>query len=186
MKLIVVILLILSAALCRAQNCDSNLFGANYTYVEFVISKKQEYPIFFAAVTKNDSIKVELCNVDTFITSIYSSCDNVPISNSAYLKGYELVFGKSEQTYNTCSLFISDFIDKFDRLQQKTELILDTGEHVQIRYFNLIGIFLKLDEKYKSISVTSIGLAKENIPKNTIIPISIIDYYQSNYKLCLY
>lgn len=186
MKLLIAISLILNTALCRAQNCDSNLFGANYTYVEFVVSRNQEYPIFFAAVTKTDSIKVKLCDIDAFITSIYSSCDNVPISNSAYHKGYELVFGKTEQTYNTCSLFISDFIDKFNRLQRKEELVLDTGERVQIRYFNLIGIFLKLDKKLKSTAVTSVGLAEENIPKNTIIPISIVDYYQSNFKLHLH
>lgn len=186
MRILVVISLILSMAYCHAQNCDSDLFGANYTYVEFVISRNQEYPISFAAVTKTDSIKVKLSDVDSFIESIYSSCTNVPISNSAYQKGYELVFGKTEQTYNTCSLFVSEFIDKFNHLQRTTELALDTGEHIQIRYFNLTGIFLKLDENIKSIAVTSIGLDEEQIPKNTIIPIAIADYYESDCKLRVY
>lgn len=184
--LIIVLLSILSAALCRAQNCNSNLFGAKYTYVEFVISRDQEYPISFAAVTKTDSIKVKFCNVKAFIASIYSTCDNVPISNTAYQKGYELVFGKTEQIYDMCSLFISDFIDNLNLLHQKTEIILDTGELVRIKYFDVFGIFLKLEEKFKSVTVTSIGLAEEDIPNNTIIPISIVDYYSPICKLHLH
>lgn len=102
----------------------SMILGGNYTCIKFTVHRENNYPIVFAAITKTDSIKVDLSNFNRFVESVYSSCDFIPISNTAYHNGFELVFGKSEQTYNSCSLFISEFFDNFNHLQCTTNLVL--------------------------------------------------------------
>lgn len=183
-KIIVYLSMILSVALSHAQNHNSNLLGGNYTCIEFTVTKENAYPTVFAAVTKADSINVDLSNIDKFVESVYSVCDFMPISNSSFYKGFELVYGKSEQTYNNCSLFISDFFNNFNHLHHKTNLILQTGEKVFIRYFDIMGIFLKEDETFIPNTKISIGLPKENMTMSVIIiPIAIVDY-SNKIRLC--
>ena len=146
--------MILSVALCHAQNYNSNLLGGNYTCIEFTVTKENAYPTVFAAVTKADSINVDLSNIDKFVESVYSVCDFMPISNSSFYKGFE------------------------------TNLILQTGEKVFIRYFDIMGIFLKEDETFIPNTKISIGLPKENMTMSVIIiPIAIVDY-SNKIRLC--
>lgn len=176
--------MILSVALCHAQGYNSNLLGGSYTCIEFTVTKENAYPTVFAAITKVDSINVDLSNIDMFVESVYSVCDFMPNSTTSFYKGFELVYGKSKQTYNICSLFISDFFNNFHHLQHKTNLILHTGEKVYIRYFDIMGIFLKEDETFIPNTKMSIGLPEENMTMSIImIPIAIVDYSNKT-KLC--
>ena len=183
MRFIMIILLNLSMALSHAQNVNDKLFGGDFTYIEFVVSKPHQYPVVFAAMTRQDTIKINKSNLDTFITSIYSVCKNTTVTDNAYHKGFEIVFGKSEQIFNCCSLFISDFNENFNRLKKTVTIELQTGEKIIIRYFYITGIFLKLDENFYSETVSSIGLSTSKLKKTVIVPISIVGYYRKNHKL---
>ncbi len=171
------ILLILGVTYSHAQNYNSSLFAGDYTYIEFIVSKKDRYPIVFAAITNKDSIKINLSNVDAFVASVFSSCENSSISDDAYHKTFEMIYGKSEQIFNSCSLFISDFNNKFKKLENISKVTLLTGERVSISYFNIIGVFFRLGQDFLPETFTSIGLPIENTPPNTVIPISIADSY---------
>lgn len=89
-----------------------------------------------------------------------------------------MLFGKSEQIYNCCSLFISVFNDNFNQLNQTKIINLKTGEKVIIRYFRIIGVFLKLSEKLYPETISSIGLSTMEFGKNAKVPICIAGYYR--------
>lgn len=188
MRILFFLYFVLSVTLGHAQNNSPKLFGDIYTYIEFFVLKPKAYPIVFAAACKKDSICVDLSNIDTFAESVYSSCIKIPISNYAWHYGYELIFGKTEQVYNNCSLFISDFNNKFTKAHQTGSVMLFSGEKVVFNYVTIMGIFLKLDEKLlpDNFSSTSIGMPNDNIKRNIAIPISIVDYYrvEKGFRLC--
>ena len=186
MRLSIFILFMLSVIKCHAQHNKPILFGGDYTYIEFVISKKNIYPMCFAVITNNDTIKVDTSNVDAFTTSVFSSCKNSPISDNAYYKAFEMIYGKKEQVFNSCLLFISDFNNKLNRLKCTLNMTLTTGECVSIRYFNIIGVFLRLGDDFLPETLTSIGLPEKNIPKDMVIPISVADYYRTKKNFLIY
>lgn len=103
---------------CHALNNIDSIYGGSYNYIEFTISKPHQYPTVFAVMTTKDTIKINTSNIEDLITSISIKCERCAISDNAYHKGFEMLFGKSEQIYNCCSLFISDFNDNFNLLNQ--------------------------------------------------------------------
>lgn len=105
-KIIACLTVFLSAFVCQAQEYEHELFGDEYTYIAVNIYSKDNYPIVFDAVTKKDSIPVDLSDPDKFAESLYSSCLYAPISDSAYQKGFQMVFGESPHTYQ-CSRFFN-------------------------------------------------------------------------------
>lgn len=180
MRFTMLVSLFLSMSWCSAQTISDNLSGGNYTYIEFVVSKPHQYPIVFAAMTAKDSVRINRSNLDAFIASIYSTCKNVTTSDNTYHKGFEIVFGKSEQVFNCCSIFISDFNDNFSRLKQTKKTKLLTGEQITISYFHITGIFLRLEEEFLSDTISSIGLPTSEFGSYAIVPISIVRYYRQN------
>lgn len=178
-------MLILSQTICLAQN-NTLLHAQKAVYVEFGVYQKGRYPIFFAAVTQDDSINIKLNNIDSLIASVYSSYNYyVPMSTNAFQKSYEILFGRSEEVYNICSLYISEFGEKCNRFRCEKKLLLNTGEVVYVHCVGLYGIFLKMDSKYKSLCDTSLGLPEKNIPDNILVPVSVIDYYKPDFNIII-
>ena len=186
MRFITFFLLILSMASSRAQNVNDKLFGGEYTYIEFVATKPHQYPVCFAALSTKDTIKIDRSNLKAFIKSIYSTCVYTPISDMAYWKGFELVFGKSMRTYNCCTFFLGDFYENSKRHGQTMTIKLLTGEKITITYLRITGIFLSLDETFNPETIISIGpSAAECGGGNFIVPISMDDYCPVNQNFLL-
>lgn len=173
MRIVILLILFVQSMECHALNNTDSIYGGSYNYIEFAISKPHQYPIVFAVVTTNDTIKIDTSNIESFFASISIKCESCAISDNAYHIGFELVYGKSEQIYNCCSLFISDFNDNFNQLNQTKTINLKTGEKIIIRYFNIIGVFLKLGEKFYAETSSSIGPSTIVFGKKSIVPICI-------------
>ena len=186
MRFITFFLLILSMASSRAQNVNDKLFGGEYTYIDFVATKPHQYPVFFAALSSKDTIKIDRSNLKAFIKSIYSTCVYTPTSEFAYWKAFERVFGRSMRTYNCCTFFLCDFNENSKRHGQTMTIKLLTGEKITITYLRITGIFLSLDETFSSETITSIGpSADECGGGNFIVPISMVDYCPVNQNFLL-
>ena len=176
MKFIVYLSLFLSAVLCKAEDFDYTLVGGNYTYIDFDVSRENNWPIFFTAITKNDSIKVDLSDFDKFVESVLQSCDYVGSLMDAYYAFYNL-FGRSQRTYDMCRFTLNDFYIKFEELERKTKLDLQTGEKVYVRYFDVSGIFMRVDKTVFRFAADSNGLPKKNWIMNEIyFPITGLDF----------
>ena len=186
MRFITIFLLILNMASSRAQNVNDKLFGGEYTYIEFVATKPHQYPVCFAALSTKDTIKIDRSNLKAFIKSIYSTCVYTPISDMAYRKGFELVFGKSMRTYNCCTFFLCDFYENSKRHGQTMTIKLLTGEKITITYLRITGIFLSLDETFSPETISSIGPSADECGEgNFIVPISMVDYCPVNQNFLL-
>lgn len=175
-NLYILLVFFLSTTYVNAQNIKANLFGGTYTYLEFNISEPNNYPIRFDAICSKDSLSVDTTNIDNFVKSVFSSCSNVSISDYANYKAYAIIFGKTKRTYNSCLQFFVDFNYKSDNVHKEGSLILRSGEKVTFKYFSVMGIFLRIEEKSIPETLTSNGLPIELMGKNVVIPISIVDY----------
>ena len=170
----------------RAQNFNDKLFGGEYTYIEFVATKPHLYPVCFAALSTKDTIKIDRSNLKAFIKSIYSTCVYTPISDLAYRKAFERVFGRSLRTYDCCTFFIGNFYENSKRYGQTMTIKLLTGEKIIITYLRITGIFLSLDETFNPETIISIGpSAAECGGGNFIVPISMVDYCPVNQNFLL-
>ena len=186
MRCITFFLLILSMASSRAQNVNDKLFGGEYTYIEFVATKPHQYPVCFAALSTKDTIKIDRSNLKAFIKSIYSTCVYTPISDMAYWKAFERVFGRSQRTYDCCTFFICNFNENSKRQEKSVTIKLLTGEKITITYLRITGIFLSLDETFSPETISSIGPSADECGEgNFIVPISMVDYCPVNQNFLL-
>lgn len=178
MKFIVSLLFIFNVALCHAQKNSQPLRASDYTYVEFTTNLDgKQYPFVFAAATEQDTITVNLTNIQLFINSVYASCPYVPITNNAYEKCYGLAFGHSEDTFSDCQAFISEFNLAFKQLEQKGYVTLLTGEKIHYAYFRIRGVFLETDkETFWKETLSSIGIPDSSSIHKIIVPIAISNY----------
>ena len=177
MKFIVYLSLMLSAVLCKAEDFDYALVGGNYTCIDFYVDRKNNWPIFFEAMTKNDSIKVDLSNFDKFVESVFQSCSYVGNSTSTYWNIFYDLFGRSGQTDDICSLTVSEYGNKFKKFDRKTTLYLQTGEKVDVNYCDVWGIFARFGKTYVPYSGTSNGLPKEYLVMDEVyFPITGLDF----------
>ena len=175
MKFIVYLSLFLSAVLCKAEDFDYTLVGGNYTCIYFYVDRINNWPIFFEAMTKNDSIKVDLSNFDTFVESIFQSCYYVGDSPSWNIF-YDL-FGRSGQIDNIWALTVSTYNNKFKEFESATELYLQTGETVNVYYCDVWGIFARFGKTYVPYSGTSNGLPKEYLVMDEVyFPITGLEF----------
>ena len=186
MRFITIFLLILNMASSRAQNVNDKLFGGEYIYIEFVATKPHQYPVCFAALSTKDTIKIDRSNLKAFIKSIYSTCVYTPISDMAYWKAFERVFGRSQRTYDCCTFFICNFNENSKRQEKSVTIKLLTGEKITITYLRITGIFLSLDETFSPETISSIGPSADECGEgNFIVPISMVDYCPVNQNFLL-
>ncbi len=176
-----------TTTLCVAQSYNCNLYGENYTYIRFDVERENNYPILFSAVTKADSINVDISNLDTFVESVYSSCDFTPLSDAAFIKAFQLVYGSSPQIYNWQRQFMIDFFSRVDQFKRRTILELNSGEKIHIEYTDVTGIFLKGDKSFLTESEFSVGLPDDLMTMSVvIIPVALTDYGTSEDKVLFY
>lgn len=175
MKFIVSLLFSLNVAFCHAQKSSQLLRASDYTYVEFTTNLDgKQYPLVFAAATEQDTITVNLTNIQLFINSVYASYPYVPITNNAYKKCYGLVFGHSEDSFNDCQAFINEFNLAFKQLEQKGHVTLFTGEKIHYACFRIRGAFLETDkETFWKETLSSIGIPDSSSVHKIIVPIAI-------------
>ena len=185
-KIIVCLFMIISQIYIYAQYSNHSILGENYTYIRFDIEQRNNYSIFFDAVTKKDSINVDLSNLNKFTESVFSSCFFEPLTNDASIKAFQDVYGNAisgspteiyMQLYNWEMQFHIDFFDKFAKFKRVTNLQLQSGETVHIEYFDVTGIFYRGDKSFISISNISDGLPANLMTMDTaIIPVAMTDY----------
>lgn len=178
MKFIVSLLFTFNVAFCHAQKSSQSLRASDYTYVEFTTNLDgKQYPLVFAAATEQDTITVNLTNIQLFINSVYASCPYVPITNNAYEKCYGLVFGHSEDTFSDCQSFINEFNMAFKQLEQKGYITLLTGEKIHYACFRIRGAFLETNkETFWKETLSSIGISDSSSIHKIIVPIAISNY----------
>lgn len=178
MKFIVSLLFTFNVAFCHAQKSSQPLRASDYTYVEFTTNLDgKQYPLVFAAATEQDTITVNLTNIQLFINSVYASCPYVPITNNAYEKCYGLVFGHSEDTFSDCQAFINEFNLAFKQLEQKGYVTLLTGEKIHYACFRIRGVFLETDkETFWKETLSSIGIPDSSSVHKIIVPVAISNY----------
>jgi hypothetical protein len=178
MKFIVSLLFTFNVALCHAQKSSQPLRASDYTYIEFTTNLDgKQYPLVFATATEQDTITVNLTNIQLFINSVYASCPYVPITNNAYEKCYGLVFGHSEDTFSNCQSFINEFNMAFKQLEQKGYITLLTGEKIHYACFRIRGAFLETNkETFWKETLSSIGISDSSSIHKIIVPIAISNY----------
>lgn len=178
MKFIVSLLFTFNVAFCHAQKSSQSLRASDYTYVEFTTNLDgKQYPLVFAAATEQDTITVNLTNIQLFINSVYASCPYVPITNNAYEKCYGLVFGHSEDTFSDCQSFINEFNLAFKQLEQKGYVTLLTGEKIHYACFRIRGAFLETNkETFWKETLSSIGIPDSSSVHKIIVPVAISNY----------
>lgn len=175
MKFIVSLLFTFNVALYHAQKSSQPLRASDYTYIEFTTNLDgKQYPLVFATATEQDTITVNLTNIQLFINSVYASCPYVPITNNAYEKCYGLVFGHSEDTFSDCQSFINEFNMAFKQLEQKGYITLLTGEKIHYACFRIRGAFLETNkETFWKETLSSIGIPDSSSVHKIIVPIAI-------------
>lgn len=180
-KFFVSLLMTLCVASGYAQENDCALFGESYTYISFDVVPKDNWPIFFAAVTKADTINVDLSNLDTFTESIFSSCTFVPV-HVTISESFQEVYGNAatgsnveifQQLYDWQNQFDRDFCNKFEKFKREAILHLQSGENVHIEYFSITGIFCRGGKPKSNFSD---GLPDDLLTMGTsVTPVALID-----------
>lgn len=177
MKFVFTLLFILNVGYCHARKQDDSLCAGEYTYVEFVRVGNDVHPLVFAAAFKQDTLAINLNNMHLFIKSIYSLAPYVPVSNSAYAKCYETVFGRSQEVFDDCSLFINEFNCEFNRLKNKGSILLATGERVYYYSCSIRGVFLATNkDKFWHNAQSSMSMLDPTYVDEIIVPIAISNY----------
>ena len=177
MKYVFTLILLLNAGYCHARKQGDSLFAAEYTYVEFIRPGNDIYPLVFAAAFKQDTITVNLASMDLFIKSIYSLAPCVPLSNSAYEKCYETIYGYSRDVFDDCALFINEFNCEFNRLKHKGYILLATGEKVYYYSCGIRGVFLVTNkDKFWHNAQSSMSILAPTYVDEIIVPIAVSNY----------
>ena len=177
MKYVFTLILLLNAGYCHACKQGDSLFAAEYTYVEFIRPGNDIYPLVFAAAFKQDTITVNLASMDLFIKSIYSLAPCVPLSNSAYEKCYETIYGYSRDVFDDCALFINEFNCEFNRLKHKGYILLATGEKVYYYSCGIRGVFLVTNkDKFWHNAQSSMSILAPTYVDEIIVPIAVSNY----------
>ena len=177
MKYVFTLILLLNAGYCHARKQGDSLFAGEYTYVEFIRPGNDIYPLVFAAAFKQDTITVNLASMDLFIKSIYSLAPCVPLSNSAYEKCYETIYGYSRDVFDDCALFINEFNCEFNRLKHKGYILLATGEKVYYYSCGIRGVFLVTNkDKFWHNAQSSMSILAPTYVDEIIVPIAVSNY----------
>lgn len=158
-KIFIILLIFLLVTPSHAQEGDCNLFGETYTYMWFRISEKDSYPILFSALTKVDSLDVDLTDFDSFVKSVYSTCEFAPLSIISLDKAFKAVYENTMNTLFWRTGFGQGFAASTKKYKREISFKLQTGEEVSVTYCDVTGAFLRGDKSFRSN--LSIGLPEE-------------------------
>lgn len=175
MKALLSIVCMLGALSLHAQDFEHQLFAENYVHVRFSCYKKDQWPVFFDAVLKSDSLSVNIENLDEFVTSLYSAAAFVPMSTDIHLDAFAKVFRSSKydrQLYSDVNFFMNDYYAQFDRFAKRGEIKLATGHVLKYLYINIRGVFSEIDKAKCGMYDTSNGIEFSRVNK-IIVPIAI-------------
>ena len=94
MKLLLLLFVHLTVTTAVVAQCANELlFGARCTFVMFVYKIPSGYPVFWDAVVLQDTVSVDVSELDSFVESLFRSALYVPVSDVSYQRGFDSVFG---------------------------------------------------------------------------------------------
>lgn len=100
----------------------------------------------------------------------------IPIAESAYQRGLEILFGSNEKNIGYGLCLINMLNNQLEEVQQKGVISLLNGDYILYKYAKIRAGFVELnksrDWKYTR---TSIGIEDSSIVNRMVIPISVID-----------
>ena len=192
MRVLLFLLCMLNPLFSHAQKCEYHLYAENYIHVRFSCHRKDNWPIFFEAFLKNDTLSVNLENLDEVVASLYSVAEYVPMSPNICLDAFAKVFRISKydrELYDDINFFINDYYNQFDKYRKEGALKLGTGDVLKFSYANVRGVFTEIDKsKYISsgqeLLDTSNGI-KLSLTNKVIVPVAVSNFSGSERDLVI-
>lgn len=186
MKNLLLLYFLLIPQLSHSQECWNRLFAEDYTHIRFSYYKEDNWPIFFEAVLKSDTLSVNFERLDVFLQSLYIDAAFVPMSYFMNHHYFAEIFGCSKYdktVYTDFNIFKNDYYQQFRNLEKKGKITLASGEILEYSYFDIRGVFSEIDkQKYVCLETnmgdtydTSNGISFSFVNK-VIVPIAISNY----------
>lgn len=176
MKCVFFVYFLMLTNICFGQVIDYKLFCGEYTYIQIRAESPHDYSILFDAVVNQDTIYVDTSDINTFTKSLFLQASYIPIAESAYQRGLEILFGSNEKNIGYGLYLINMLNNQLEEVQQKGVISLLNGDYILYKYAKIRAGFVELnksrDWKYTR---TSIGIEDSSIVNRMVIPISVID-----------
>ncbi len=180
-KIYIVILLYITmfGVSCHAQDKGCNLFGEKYTYIKFDVEKEGGNVIHFAVVTTTDTIDVNLSDFDSMVKGVCSKCEYMSLSPSSFTEAFNAVFGDTPKTRSIQQRFVTDFFVQIAKTEETSfEFSIQTGEKVHVGYFDILGVFYRVDKSLKSSLSTELPEYLMTVD-DIVVPVSMADFAPS-------
>jgi len=152
-------LLILIVGYCNSQvlKCET-VTKQNIYYVSFEIKSKKSYPIKMTGIFETyKEKKFNRKNVTLFIKSFYKRGVYTPYIMKGYSKMlYECADSLNVNSFlNKNKVFVSEISKKIEGDYPSSKIVLDSGEKVSLKVFNISGNFIKVDKNNQGIFTNS-------------------------------
>lgn len=183
MKTTLIIFFLFCQNVCLAQNRDYSLFCGDYTFISFMWSKTNAWPVYFNTVVKQDTIYADITNLDTFAKSVYSVNPYVPVYDNPYQSAINIMCGKSYETYGFGLELLNKFTDEFNETAKEGKIKILTGGYIYYKYADLKAIFIELDKLRDWRHLSSNEIRDSSIVNRMVLPISIINCTTKNNKI---
>lgn len=176
MKSVLPICFLMLTNICCGQVVDHKLFCGEYTYIQIRAESPRDYPILFDAIVNQDTIYVDISDINTFTKSLFLQAAYIPIAESAYQRGIEILFGSGEKIFGYGLCLANMLGSQLEESQRKGVISLLNGDYILYKYAKIRAGFVELnkscDWKYTK---SSIGIEDSSIVNRVVIPISVID-----------
>lgn len=185
MRTIIVFTFIMIFSICHAENDKLELYAERYTIIFFERVHPEKWPmLFYAAVPENDTIKVNLSNIETFTSALYSTCSYVPMFiGPIYIDVYKTLFGGvRQQIYDDEDDFLYILTKELESsMRQSVKFQLKSGDTIYASFCNLTGVFVKpKKDQFKHYSAVSIGIPNTDVIQSMVIPVAIMATSSTN------
>ena len=176
MKSVLPICLLMLTNVCCGQVMDHKLFCGEYTYIQIRAESPHDYSILFDAIVKQDTIYVDISDIKSFTESLFLQASYIPIAESAYQRGLEILFGQSENNFGYGLCLINKLGEQLEKEQRKGVISLLDGDYILYRYAKISAGFVELNKAFDwKYTRTSIGIEDSSVVHRIVVPISIID-----------
>jgi len=186
MKCVFFVYFLMLTNICFGQVIDYKLFCGEYTYIQIRAESPHDYSILFDAIVNQDTIYVDTSDIDTFTKSLFGQASYIPIAESAYQRGLEILFGSKEKNIGYGLCLVNTLCDLLEEVQQEGVISLLNGDYILYKYAKIRAGFVELNKDYDwKYTKTSIGIEDTSIVNRIVVPISIIDINKKNVELSI-
>ena len=138
----------------------------------------------FDTIINNDTIEVDISDINSFIKSLFSQTYYIPISESAYQRGFDILFGTNKNNLDCGRYLINELGNQIEEVQRQGIIKLLNGDYVLYKYAEIRAGFVELDKnsEWKYV-LSSIGIEDSSIIQRIAVPITIICTNKKNTEL---